>query len=362
MKARWLLSFCLVVSLIGGTGRAADTETWVRVDTPHFTLLSDTSEAATVALGTHLERLRAVIAQLVPQTGLKAPVPTRFFVFHDEAAFQPYKLLVGGRPVDDAGYLVRHEHGNYAALVAGQTSSAIRLVYKQYLHFLLQSNFPELPQWLRQGVAELYSTFTSDSAEARIGLPVEDHVFWLRMPGRQLIPLAEFFAMDEAPLGGEEQADFFTQSRALAHYLILGTEEYRREVGGYLIRLINGESPERAIREAFGVDFATLEKELAAYIRQDTFSYVRLPIDDLADVQIESTVMSRAEVLWSLGDLLAHAVPERRAQAEAHFRAALEAEPAHGRASPGRNRPSSEASSSDPCLRRLGHSSASRTV
>jgi tetratricopeptide (TPR) repeat protein len=306
-------------------------EPWIRVETAHFTLLSNAPEATVRAAGSHLERLRDVLTQLAPGADFDSHLPTFVYVFKDEASYRPYRPHVRGRPAPFVGYLVRHDFGTYAAAIGDPEGDPTRYLYKQYIHFLLRQHLPALPLWFRQGVAEFYGSFEADEREARIGLPVRDHIGWLREPFATLIPLPELFALTEEPGTGDvHQAMFFTQSWALVHYLLVGEPERRAQTVELARRLIRGEPAAEAIRLTLDMDLPTLEQALAAYVKRDSFHYLRMSVAVQTDLSTRASPLPRPEALVALADLLLFAHPGRAAEAEAHFRAALALAPEVG--------------------------------
>jgi tetratricopeptide (TPR) repeat protein len=330
----------IAVAGVADTAPAAPAaERWVEVTTPHFHFYSHEDPAAVMGVAADLERLRSVLAQIAPRARLDGAVPFRLYLFRDEAALTPfrpggdYAAEPLGGPV---AFLSPHEHGVFGgSLVADPSLRASRYVYKQYIHYVLAANLPELPLWFRQGLAELYSTFEVQDGSAHIGKPVEEHVLWLRARARgetlAAIKTADGRALELKP---EEQA-FFPISWAMTHYLVAGSDADRQRLPGYVARVVGGADPEVAFAEAFGRPRSALEAELTEYVGRQTFRYLRLPLSSLPEPQLELTEMTAAQVQYRLGDLLAHTVSERRDQAAAHFRAALALEPDHGLARAG---------------------------
>jgi hypothetical protein len=318
---------------------AEPTGRWVRAATQHFTFYSDADPEQAASVAADLERLRSVLAQIAPGGRLDSAVPIRLYLLRDEAGLArfrpggPGSAGVAGQPV---GYLVAHPHGVFgAALVADPELRSSRYVYKQYIHYVLAANLPELPLWFRQGLAELYSTFEVRGGEALIGLPVEEHVRWLR--GRERgETLVSIQTTSGQPLEIDpEAAAFFPVSWATVHSLVVGSDQDRERVPGYLRAVVAGEDPEAAFRAAFGRGREEARAAAGAYASGDRFRYVRLPLASLPEPAIELTGISPAEIEYRLGDLLAHAAPVRRAEAAARFEAALALDPGHGLARAG---------------------------
>lgn len=301
-----------------------DADAWLRLESEHLTLFSNAGERPTRRLAADLERLRATLAQLDPDLKLSSPSPTFLFVFKDGRALSPYRLVFEGKPVDVGGYFLARPEANYVAVNADPRGDARSIVYHEYLHYVLRNNYPGLPLWLHEGMAQLYSTFDTEGAEARIGRPIEDHARWLR--SNPLLPVSELFALDVRSKDYHEGARrkvFYAQTWALAHYLLVGNPG-RRDL---TLRYLRTRS-EEAFRSAFGGE---LDAELLAYVRRGVFAYVQAPAG-VSETGFRVTPLPRAELLARLGLLLSFLDPSRRADAEEHLKAALAANPEHGAA------------------------------
>lgn len=308
---------------------------WVRASTEHFTFYSEADPDQTAAVAADLERLRSVLAQIAPGGRLDSAVPFRLYLFRDEASLARFRPGATGSGVGGpVGFLVAHPHGVYGGvLVANPELRSSRYVYKQYIHYVLATNLPELPDWFRQGLAELYSTFEVRGDEAAIGLPVEEHVRWLRSRAGSGEPLKLVGA--EGRILGLDEAAFFPVAWATVHSLVVGSEHDRERVSGYLRALVGGEDPEAAFRAAFGRGTAEAYESAPEYASSDRFRYAKVPLASLPRPAVESGEMTPAEAEYRLGDLLAHATPDRPAEAADRFEKALALDPDHGLARAG---------------------------
>jgi tetratricopeptide (TPR) repeat protein len=327
----------LLLAVLAGTlatpARAlpSQKDPWIELHTADFTLYSNAGEKKTRAIGEDLERLRDALAQLSPGIGLNSPVPTYIFVFKDKAAFQPYQKTYNGQPLFSSGYFLSRQLANYVAVDADQHGEERAIIYHEYLHYAMRNNYSSLPLWLHEGLAEYYSTFEVGKNEALVGLPIREHVLWLRQ--HPLIPLTTLFAVDEhSPEYNESsrRGGFYAESWALVHYLVSGSPERHRQAAEYLRLAQSGALPDRVFAQAFGADRAALERELSAYVKKYLFDFTRVPIRPEANLAMEARPMAWPDVLYRLGDLLANLADDHRAAAEEHFRAALAARPDSG--------------------------------
>jgi tetratricopeptide (TPR) repeat protein len=328
--------FSMAFAALPARGLPNPKDEWIEVRTASFTLFSNAGARTTQRIGADLERLRSALSELSPGLLLSSPYPTSIFVFKNGTSFEPYQHLYDGRPKKVAGYFLSVPQGNYVAINGDPRNDRTTfVVYHEYLHYVLRNNYASLPLWLNEGLAELYSTFQVSSTEAKIGLPIREHVLWLRK--NPLIPLPELFAVDEKSKQyneGSRLGAFYAQSWALVHYLFAGSPERRQQAVRYL-QLLQGDVPAGdAFRQAFG-EAVGLDRELKTYVQSYIFNYTTAPIQAEADLKIETRPMTWPDVLYRLGDLAVNVGPAHHALATEHFRAALAAQPDHGPATAG---------------------------
>ena len=302
---------------------------WIEVRTQNFILYADASESKTKDVGLDMERLRTVLLAM-KRGSAYAPVPTWIYVFKNHAALEPYLPRRNGEPEDWAGYFQGTGEGNYAALTAAWNADPRPIVYHSYIYQFIRANFPSLPAWYEEGVAEYYSTFQTEGEEARTGMIREDHLAYLR--NTMMMSLDRLLAVQRGDPEVEDpkRADlFYAESWAFVHYLMRGNESRTPQLGTYLALIAKGRPRDEAFREAFGADYATVFGELVAYIRNKRFFYNRVRFAELKPpTETHVSAMTYQDVLIRLGDLLTNMGDGRFAEAERYYEAALSADPA----------------------------------
>ena len=315
-------------------------ERWIEVRTANFTLFSNANEKMTKLAGDNLEQLRAVLRTLFGGMKLSSPVPTYIFVFDDAKSFEPYGLFYEGKAKRLGGYFSAGRHANNVAIVGHQYSTDVSsIIYHEYLHYVLSTNQAELPLWMNEGLAELYSTFDVEDGVASIGYPVGNHIVWLR--NHPLIPLADLIAMDhDSPDYNEglRRGVFYAQSWALTHMMVMGSSEGESRATVYANLLQQGVDGEQAFQQAMGGTYKEIEKELNHYVRSTKFSYSKMPLSSQITAASTMTEMTFSEVLCRLGSLLIALGPDRADFATRHFNTALEIDENYGPAIAGLGR------------------------
>ncbi len=308
-----------------------DPEGWTAVRSPHFTVYTDAAPERGGEIAASLERFRAVFAQLAPGIELRSPAPTKILAFRDGRSYAPYKTSPDRRGSTILGQFLSHPDGNYLTLDAGtELLGACAVIYHEYVHYFVRHNFPGVPRWFNEGLAEYYSTFEADGGQVTVGRPVERHLAWIERQSR--LDLEEVLAVPTATghrgVGsGGDAARFYAVSWALVHYLLSGETERLERAADFFLLLAAGEDPEEAFEEAFDLRLGKLEEELGSYLRAGELPAAAIPLDRLPVPRITLEAMPPADVLFHLGDLLAHM--GRTADAERHFQRALDREADH---------------------------------
>lgn len=328
----------LLVLLCAGPALALPSrnDPWIQVRSPHFTLFSNAGEAATRRFALDLEQLRSALAQLNPGLQLASPAPVWVYVFKNSAAFAPYRYVRDGKLQGGEGYFVAHPYASYIAVDGDQEGEARGAIYHEYLHYVLANNYPGLPLWLDEGLAEYYSTFAVRDGEVKLGLPLPHHVSWLRR--NRLLPLTEVLTLEETSPGYDEdrrRGIFYAQAWALVHYLMT---QRRPQVEQLLRDAAAGALGDDAFQRAFGADLERVERDLRSYLESSLFQRERAAAVAVESLPVEVATLAWPDALCRLGELLLHNGDERATAAGEHFRAAQEATPEHGPAAAGLGR------------------------
>jgi len=301
------------------TSAAAEAR-WIRVDTDHFTLFSNTPPAQTKELGRRVEQLRGALEMISPNSGRSASIPTSIYLLRDDEPFSSQRSW--------AGYFTTSTDGNYVAINVDSGERPEEIIFHEYVHEWLEEHLPEVPLWLNEGLAEYYSTFTVEGGRAEIGRYVKQHVDWLR--ARPMIPVSELLLVNTSSPDYHEQdrvGTFYAQSWALVHYLVADRDR-RAGLERYLAAIQQRKDPIVAFSEGWGLTPEQAQTELRSYIDEAKFRFqqMRLPKGALK-TSTKIKRLSAAEGHFRLGDLLAHTPPIDFEAAAGHLRAAIDADP-----------------------------------
>jgi Flp pilus assembly protein TadD len=294
---------------------------WIELRTPHYTVYSEVPESEARAIAGELEIFRSTVAKAAPYLQPKESKPTIVFAFRDEVSFALYRKSSGLASPQYAGFFMSGSDTDFIGVKAALAGVQYTIVYHESIHAFQSQNFPPLPVWLREGQAEYLSNFRVDGATARIG-GAQDRLLLGVLRKNPPLPLKQVFGERNVGRYHEEDAvnNFYATSWLLVHYLMHAQGERRARFDSYLEALRKGERQAKADGDAFGFEYASLEEELRAYLKRDSYPPTLVPVDRVPDEGSTSVrSVSRQQALLQLGNLLTHGDAKLYAEAEAHL-------------------------------------------
>ena len=206
----------------------------------------------------------------------------------------------------------------------------MEVIFHEYTHLLFRHNDRIWPLWLKEGMAEVYSTFETTGYNARIGKPIDHH---LRLLAQQpLLPLAELFAVTHnSPQYNERdrQGIFYAESWLLTQFLMAGDNPaYQARFRQFTPLLRQGQFPEPAFTNAMQTTLPAMETELRRYLQRGQFAPIELalPTDISSPITLTTRSLTPVENYFRLGDELLRI--NRPDAAESYFAQAKKLAPA----------------------------------
>ena len=147
-------------------------------------------------------RFRLAMRSLLPALRTDPPAPVVAVVFRDDNAMTPFKPRDRGKPIDNvAAYFSPLPDVNYIVMAIGRREFTYRVIFHEYTHLLVHQNIRQLPRWLDEGLAEVYSTFDGSERDGRliVGRPIPEHVSLLGGLGT-IMPLDKFIIQTGSPI------------------------------------------------------------------------------------------------------------------------------------------------------------------
>jgi tetratricopeptide (TPR) repeat protein len=279
---------------------------WIEIKTAHFDIFSCGAPQDVNKLAARLEQFCKAYSQLAGMQAVESP-PTVVMAFPDHEAMTPFLPLYQGKPASLSGFFMHGSDENLIVLSLAD-SSGMNVIFHEYAHLLFRRNDQIWPLWLNEGMAEIYSTFTTTGAEIQIARPIPQHLYELKH--QALMPLHELFSVNhDSPQYNESsrQGIFYAESWLLTHYLVAGDNpDYKARFGRFTQLLEQGELPEQAFTNALGAPLSVIETQLRNYLARGQFKPIGLTLgaDISASVSATTRTIYPVEIYFHLGDEL----------------------------------------------------------
>jgi len=259
---------------------------FTEVRSPNFRVLTNGSEHDARRIALEFEQMRAVFAVGFPKMRLTTGAPLLIFALQTE---NDMKSLAPAQWKNHKGPLPAglFDHGwekQFAIVRIDQdVPGAYNVVYHEYVHTLLHSNFRWLPTWLDEGLAEFYGNTRFEPKKSYVGA-ASTRVY--RLQNRTMIKLETLLTINPWSYyrGDENQIDtFYAESWALVHYLVFGPDmELGKKLSRFYAQLQAGDPQLKAFRDVFG-DLKQVEDGLQKYIQ--AFAFHAYSVENLTAIQ-----------------------------------------------------------------------------
>ena len=292
--------------VVAGLARGADRK-WVKMRSANFELFTSAGERAGRRTIQEFERTRGFFYQTM-QREPSNPMPVRIVLFRSKKEYLPY------RPGEvAAAYYLPGRDADLIVLVAGNESS---VAIHEYVHLLVRHSGLQLPLWMNEGLADLYSSMRQVGGQFVVGYAHPGSIAILRE--EKWVPLEQVLAAgrDSQHYTEKERAGkFYAESWALTHMLNF-SQEYRPKLTELLQLLTDGTPSVAALETAYGVPIEELQRKLQSYVRQYQLNGA------VFDIKLEKSAerpsvepAAGLEVSLLLADLLARTKKTEKARA-----------------------------------------------
>jgi tetratricopeptide (TPR) repeat protein len=316
-------------ALFAATALAAKHETWVEVRSPHFVVVSNAGEKQARKTAVHFEQIRTLFRRTITiAANAPSPVITIFAVKNERSLHELLPEYWVKGHAHPAGIFSNRLNQFYAAIrLDAPGYNPYETLYHEYYHSLTTPYFPGLPVWLAEGLAEFFGNTRIAGKQAEMGQP---SAVWIQELRRnRLMPLDVLLTVDQrSPYYNEQNktSEFYAESWALTHYLMMGDNgAHRQLLGNYLAAIDRGATSQEAAAKAFG-DLNSFQRALEKYIGNYAFYQLTAPAPaEISDADLQAKALSDAEVDADMGGF--EAARGRTQQAKQLLEEALHLDP-----------------------------------
>src|SRR5579862_1765074 len=250
----------------------AEPNPWLEIHSTHYTVITDAGEKRGKEVALRFEQMRAIFGSLLMRERLSEPVPLTILAFKNDKSYYQCAPLHQGQPIGDAGFILPGEDQNFIVLNLFEPEPW-RAVSHDFALMLLNSNYPPVPGWFDEGVAQYFGSIRLDDRKYEIGSDPElqgqtaadftqsrdtlrnpAKSFTELLSGQVWLALPDLLTMKHVPVYGESDRHtlFYAQSWMTVHYLV--HQQKLPETGTYFGLVENQHLPvEEAIRKAYGM-------------------------------------------------------------------------------------------------------------
>jgi TonB family protein len=296
-----------------GVSVAANPHTWIEVRSPHFVVVSNTSERDARQVANQFETIRAVFLDYFGNlSGNDQPVVI--------VAAKDWETL---KPLLPESWTKKGAAHRVGLFLNGPDRSYIGLrldvsfnraayepfepIYHEYFHYVSRRMISQLPVWVVEGLAEVYGNTRIEGKNVYIGAPSPSNITTLRRT--PLLPLDTLFDVNRSSPYYNEQnkiSIFYAESWALTHYLL--SRDWREDthrLQDFVDLVRKGTAQREAANRTIG-DPKALQADLDKYVQSFVFTAGRLNAPTIDEGNFSVRTLSDAESLTVRADFVAN--------------------------------------------------------
>src|SRR5579863_3015034 len=293
MRIGALLLFAAALPVFGA-------DQWVRLTTPHFELYTTEGEKRGRETILYFETIRSFFTQSTPTGNGITDFPVRIIAFKSEKQYQPYRA----NSVAFA-YFTSSRTRDYIVMQDSESEHPPVAIH-EYMHLMVHHLGLNLPAWLNEGWADLYSTLKPNGKQTQVGALIPSHV--LRLQQEKWIDFDTLTSVDHrSPYYNESNRAgiFYAESWALVHMLYL-TPEYRSKFPAFVKAILQGKTASEACQSALGKSSKEVFQDLRQYFSRNQFYGVNFSVKlSKSEEEAELSPVSDVDSDIVLADLLA---------------------------------------------------------
>ena len=228
----------------------SDESHWIRVNSSHFSLVTDADDIKGHGVAARFEQMRAVFGQLLARSRINMSEPIDIIALKNDDEYSKVVPSRQGQGIG-TGFFIPGEDRNYFVLNLSKEESW-RAVSRDFALVFLNCNYPPTQAWFDEGFAEYFSSLRFDNKQVLIGGDPDSFTELLNTTAWLAIP--DLFATSRAMPAQESSRHtmFYAESWIVMHYLL--SQNKLPETGTYFDLVENQHLAfEEAIQKAYGM-------------------------------------------------------------------------------------------------------------
>jgi tetratricopeptide (TPR) repeat protein len=253
-----IIGIALIPELLGAP------EQWIKLETPHFELYTTAGEKKGREAILYFEQVRSFFLEASPAK--HAPeFPVRIVAFRSESQYKPYRINESA-----VAYYAPGRSRDYIVM-QDISSEHYPVAIHEYTHLIVKHTGLNLPLWLNEGWADVYSSLAPKGNKAVVGSPLPGHFRTLLTT--KWLSLDVLASVDHnSPLYNERNKAgiFYAESWLLVHMLYL-SPGYRVNFSKLLLAISSGQDMAQACQSVYGKGLKEIASDLDQYSRSKLF-------------------------------------------------------------------------------------------
>jgi Flp pilus assembly protein TadD len=241
-------------TLLQDAGARSDQPHWIRVNSSHFSVVTDADEIKGHDVAVRFEQMRSAFGQLLLRKRINMSQPFDIIALRSDEEYSKVVPSRQGQGIASAFFLPGDDRDYFVLNLSKEDSW--RAVSGEFARVFLNYNYPITQAWFDDGFVEYFSSLRLDNKQSQIGGDPESFTELLNTTAWLAIP--DLFATPRdasADPNSSRHTLFQAQSWIVMHYLL--SENKLPETGTYFDLVQNQKLPvEEAIQKAYGMSSA----------------------------------------------------------------------------------------------------------
>src|ERR1700686_1438118 len=189
----------------------SDEPHWIRVNSSHFSVVTDADEKHGHDVAVRFEQMRAVFGQLLSRSRINMSEPIDIIALRNDEEYSKIVPIRQGQGIA-VGFFIAGEDRDFFTLNLSKDESW-RSISRDFARIFLNYNYPPTQPWFDEGFAEYFASLRLDNKQGQIG--GDPGSFTDLLSAQAWLPLPDLFATRREISASQESSHhtlFYAQS------------------------------------------------------------------------------------------------------------------------------------------------------